>query len=266
MYTKSIKLRMGLTCAVLGILPIVVRGQAAQTDTAAQENAERALRILRIACDNIARAKTVRVTGEGSYEQIDAQGIRMELSARRTITLQRPDRVRVETNGDNGSRVVVFDRGRLGILSPTEKLYGEATLPPTLDEAIDQLATKYGMVLPTADLLLSDPFEALTGDVQLAAHLGEHAALGKPCDHLAFQTENVDFQVWVEKAEPRVIRKLVIAFKDEPGVPQFRASFHQWEFGVQPDASAFTFQPPDDYTKVDFEPEPDAPQTPSGEN
>ena len=259
-----------LTIAVIAGLVLmttaIMQGQSDQSAGAAQENAEKALRILESACDHLARAKTVRVTSEGSYDQISPEGIRMELSARRTTTLQRPDRLLVDPQGDAGSRVVVFDRGHLGILSRSQKLYGEADLAPTLDEAIEQLATEYGMVLPTADLLLTDPFDALTGDVLLAAHLGEHAALGKPCDHLAFQTENVDFQVWVEKAEPRVIRKLVIAFKNEPGVPQFRASFHQWEFGVQSDASAFTFQPPDDYTKVDFEPESDASNDDSDEN
>ncbi len=245
----------GLPCAVLSILPVVALGQADQTDTAAQENAERALRILRSACDHLASAKTLRVTGEGAYDQISPEGIRMELSVRRTITLQRPDRVLVDTQGDAGSRVVVFDRGRLGILSRTEELYGEATLAPTLDEAIDQLAREYGMVMPTADLLLSDPYAALTGAVQLAAYLGEHSALGKSCDHLAFQTQNVDFQVWVEKAQRPVIRKLVITYKNEPGVPQFRALFHEWEFDVQLSATAFAFKPPADYTKVEFEPE-----------
>ena len=179
-----------------------------QTDTAAQENAARALRILRNACDQLAGAKSVRVTGEGSYEQINPEGIRMELASRRTTTLQRPDRVHVDTDGDTGHRTVVFNRGHLGVMSRTIKVYGEATLAPTLDEAIDQLANQYGMILPTADLLLSDPYDALTGAVGLAAHLGEHAAAGKPCDHLAFQTENVDFQVWVEQARPPVIRKL----------------------------------------------------------
>jgi hypothetical protein len=238
----------------LCMLPSLALGQ---TDTAADENAARALRILRSACDHLAGAKTVRVTGEGSYDQINPEGIRMELAARRIITLQRPDRVHVQTDGDAGSRTVVFHRGQLGILSGTEKVYGEATLAPTLDEAIDQLANQYGTILPTADLLLSDPYEALTGAVRLAAHLGEHAAAGKPCDHLAFQTENVDFQVWVEQARPPVIRKLVIAFKNEPGVPQFRASFDKWEFDLELPAGTFDFKPPQDFAKVEIEPAED---------
>lgn len=241
-------------CVALVALTLA-QGEPEPADSAAQQNAERALQVLRAACDNLAAASTVKVSSDGTYDQITPEGIRMELGGRRTITLQRPDRLVVESEGDTGTRVVVFNRGRLGILSRSEQFYGEATLAPTLDQAVDQLAREYGMVLPTADLLLSDPFEALTGAVRLAAHLGEHTVVGKPCDHLAFQTEAVDFQIWVEKSQPPVIRKFVIAFREAPGVPQFRAVFHQWEFDTKLPSTAFDFKPPQDYAKVDFEPE-----------
>ena len=60
-------------------------------------------------------------------------------------------------------------------------------------------------------------------DVTDVKDLGSGVINGVECDYLAFRTEDVDWQIWVEDGERALPRKVVITFKDQPGYPQFVA-------------------------------------------
>jgi hypothetical protein len=65
---------------------------------------------------------------------------------------------------------------------------------------------------------------------------------GKECDHLAFRTKDVDWQIWIAQgSQPYPCRYLITA-KEVNQAPQYSVQISNWKTGseVKPDDFAFT--------------------------
>jgi hypothetical protein len=70
------------------------------------------------------------------------------------------------------------------------------------------------------------------------------------CDHLAFRGESVDWQVWIDRGENPLIRKIVITYKELPGEPQISARLDDWDIQPQLADAIFQFTPPEDARRI----------------
>jgi len=129
-------------------------------------------------------------------------------------------------------------------------------VPGTIDEMLDYMAEKYGIVTPLADLLFSNPYDCFAKRCQAGMYLGEHLVNGTMAHHLAFRTESVDCQLWIDAtpgAKP-LPRKLVINYKLIPDEPQFIAMFDKWNLDPKIADDAFKFTPQPGAKKVELTP------------
>ena len=85
--------------------------------------------------------------------------------------------------------------GKSDALGKTANLYGQLEVPGTIDHLIDELRDKYGKPVPGADLLLSNIYDELMATVVDVKDMGSGVIGGVECDHLAFRTEEVDWQI-----------------------------------------------------------------------
>jgi hypothetical protein len=68
---------------------------------------------------------------------------------------------------------------------------------------------------------------------------------GKPCRHLTFsQTGGIELEVWLDKTEQAVPRRLIVTYRLLPGQPNFIAEFSDWNLSAHPSDAEFVFQPP----------------------
>ena len=74
-------------------------------------------------------------------------------------------------------------------------------LSGTIDHLVDELRDKYHRPVPGADLLLSNVYEQLMPGVTNVKDLGSGVIGGIECDHLAFRTEEVDWQIWIAQGD-----------------------------------------------------------------
>lgn len=91
----------------------------------------------------------------------------------------------------------VFDGKTLTLLGKTANLYGQLEVPGTLDHLIDELRDKYRRPAPGTDLLLSNVNDKLMATVVNVKDLESGVIGGVECDHLAFRTKDVDWQIWI---------------------------------------------------------------------
>ena len=131
-------------------------------------------------------------------------------------------------------------------------MYAQKEAPGTIDQLIDGVRDRDNIVLPGADLLLSRVYDELTSEVTDAKHVGQGVVDGVECEHLAFRTADVDWQVWVESGARPVPRKYVITSKHVAGAPQYTLRIKEWKTDVAIAADAFAFKPPPDAKKVEF--------------
>ena len=76
-----------------------------------------------------------------------------------------------------------------------------------------------------------------------------------PCRHLLFiQPPGIELELWVEKGDRSVPRRLIVTYRTLPDQPSFIAEFSDWNFSIHPTDAEFEFQPPTGATQVELRP------------
>jgi hypothetical protein len=53
-----------------------------------------------------------------------------------------------------------------------------------------------------------------------------------------------ELELWLEKNEQSLPRRLILTYRALPGEPNFIATMSKWDFSIHPTDADFTFQPP----------------------
>jgi hypothetical protein len=83
-------------------------------------------------------------------------------------------------------------------------------------------------------------------------YVGESIVDGVMCDHLALRNEKLDVQVWIEKGNEPVPRRMVITHKKLQGQPRVWVQFTEWDFSPELSEHIFTHSPPQNAERVGF--------------
>jgi hypothetical protein len=239
-------------CALWGLLGLspcwvlTVRAEQAPPSTELAEDLRdpEALAELKRATDFLAALPRFHIKAAAIYDVIQEDGRRLQFERSGDIFLQRPDRLFAEIFLDDGRhRQFWYDGKTLGFVERLRNLHTRINAPPTIDAMLDMLEGLFNDPMPLADLLYSDlsPLDqrALEADI-----VGDSLVRGRPCRHLAFRGETVDWQIWVEKGATPFIRKVAISYREVPGTPQFAAVLDLWETPERFSESLFTFTAP----------------------
>lgn len=240
-----------LLAAVPWAAPLAAQEPTKPTGPAVEPKADA---IFKQACDHLAAAQAFSFVAYDMVDQTLETGHRVQLSSERRFSIRRPNRAYVESTGDAINRRSWYDGKTLTLLDTLDGVYGVVDVPDTIDKALDFLAQKYGVTIPLADLLLSDPYGMTMPGVRSGRSVGQHDVHGRPCHHLTFQSENVDWQVWIQVDGEPLFRKLVITYRNLPGVPQYVAFLDDWDFDTKFDDATFTFTAQEGVTKIAIEP------------
>jgi hypothetical protein len=118
------------------------------------------------------------------------------------------------------------------LLGRNAKVYAQVPVPGNIDHLVDELRNTYGRPVPAADLLLSNPYEQLIPLVKEAKDLGSGVIGGVECDHLAFRTDEVDWQIWIAQGARRYPCHYVITSSHTPGLPAYTVNVRSWKTGA----------------------------------
>jgi hypothetical protein len=251
-----------LPAAVLG--GFITLGVAIAADPAADKPADKAAakdkppihpeadRVLREMSSKLAAAKALSFKAEVWEDNVVA-GHKVTTTKTVDIRVRRPDRAQVEVRSPSRSRGFWYDGSSLTLLNRAKNLYGTVPVPETVDKLIDAANDKYNISLPLEDFLLSDPYASAKTHIKGGAYFGKVNLLGTPCQHVAFSTEAVDWQLWVSD-ETKLPRKYVITYKDDAEAPQVTALFDKWDLKSQLSDETFVFTPPKGASKIDVKP------------
>lgn len=178
------------------------------------------------------------------YDVIQDDGRRLQFEKNGEISLQRPDRLYVESRRDDGRWRKLWYQGKtLSIAELSQNLHTQVQAPPTIDATLDMLEALVKEPQPLADILYNDlsPLEEQAIEADL---VGDSLLDEVPCRQLSFRGETVDWQLWVEQGEKPFIRKVVINYREAPGSPQYMALINDWETPERFSDELFTFVVP----------------------
>ena len=126
----------------------------------------------------------------------------------------------------------------------------EIDAPPTIKETVDTLLGR-GIEMPLIDVLAQAVSGTLAEGVTIGRLVGESRIDGVAVDHLAFRQATIDWQLWVDRGERPLPRKLLITTRYEVGDPQYQAVL-TWDLDPEIASGAFTFAPPAAARRIDL--------------
>ena len=201
----------------------------------------------------LSKTPRMSVTVHGSYDAVQQDGSKVEWNEIRKVTLSRPDRLRVDAERSDGARsLILFDGKNMTTFDESANVYAQAPQPGTIDETVIHFVRDMGMRFPLAVLLISRLPEELQNRVQAVDYVEKTTTLGAPAHHLIGHTSTVDFQLWIADGDKPLLVRALLTYRNAPGQPQFRAQFSDWDLGVNPPDSMFSFTPPAQAKQIPF--------------
>jgi hypothetical protein len=230
---------------------------------AAPELEERALAIVRGAARFLRGPERFTVTVDTDYDTVQPEsGEKLEFGGSRRISIQRPDRIRVEARPRDGApRVTTFDGRLLTVLDVAQNAYAQVERPGDIDATLDFVQDDLSIPIPLAELWRADPSRDLEADLRVAYLAGTEELGGVRCDHVFLRNDRADAQLWIEQGEASLFHRVVVTYRNEEGQPALRARFSDWNFAPDGGEEAFRFSPPAGAERILFAVRPRATET-----
>lgn len=244
-----------LAAGIIAVVPVAVpplHAAAPQKQPAISEEASAAL--MRMGQSLRAEEFSFQVRTIRVYA--DTNGQPLHIFHTMKVVVHRPNRLLADVSGDDGENKLVFDGKNAVIFSAAAKKYAsipvpEGTIAGMLKEAVGRL----GVDFPLADFFTEAPAKAFLTGVTEGRVVSTVTIDGTPSLHLFFmQPPGIELELWVEKNEQSLPRRLIVTYRDVPGQPNFIAEFSDWNFNIHPSDADFAFQPPPDAVQVQLKP------------
>lgn len=212
-----------LFCAVS--LPAIVGGPA-HADPSEQASA-----LLKAMSDYMSSHQQISFDYDANLEIVTPDLQKIGLASSGALSLNRPGQIRMSRHGGFVDAELVYDGQTLGLLGKNQNAFAKIETTGSIDDLIDTLRLDIGFSVPAADLLSSDPFGALMFNVTDSKDLGSGLINGRECDHLAFRTEETDWQIWIAQGETPFPCRLTITSKLMSQGPEYRVDITNWKTG-----------------------------------
>ena len=172
-----------------------------------------------------------------------------------TVTVRRPNRLLVLRDGDDGPGKLAYDGKTLVIYIGNANKFATIPVPDTIQGMMKEAMGRLGVDFPLADFLTNAPSKSFVSGVTAGEVVNTVAIDGVPCLHMFFsQPPGIELELWVEKNDQSLPRRLIVTYRSLPGEPNFIATMSKWDFSVHPSDADFAFQPPPGAVQVALKP------------
>jgi hypothetical protein len=195
--------------------------------------------------------KDFQVQAEITSEDVLADGQKLQYANTTTVLAQLPSKMRVSIEGEQKSRLFLYDGKSFTLFARRAGYYATVPAPDTIGKLIEAVQEKYDVEIPLVDLFLWGGPRASANEIMAAADFGPGSVDGVTCEHYAFRQPGLDWQVWIQLGDHPLPRKLVLTTTTDEARPQHTSAL-TWNLAPSYSEDAFVFDPPDDAHKIVF--------------
>jgi hypothetical protein len=201
---------------------------------------QRAVDLLQAMSQRLAAAKTLSFTAVASYEYPSRLGPPILYTVRYDVALQRPDQLKIVVPGDGPAFEFSFDGKEMVAFAPAENLVAVTAAPPTLQAALKQAFDTAAIYFPFTDLLLPDPYAAISPGAILAFVVGPSAVVGGvKTDMVVWASNDVFLQIWIG-SDDKLPRRMRAQFRADPRGLRHDLELSGWQLDGALPADAFS--------------------------
>jgi hypothetical protein len=178
----------------------------------------------------------------------DGQKVQVDGVARYQV--RRPNGFVIDVDSNMKTRRFIYDGKQFTVFAPKVGYFATISAPPTIRETLELLWTKFGLALPLEDLFRwSDPGGARDDTLKSGFRVGSAVLDGVETDQYAFREPGLDWQIWIQKGDQPIPRKLVIVDRTDPAGPTYTARL-TWDLSPTLGPDTFAFQPGKDAKSI----------------
>jgi hypothetical protein len=171
------------------------------------------------------------------------------------VTVRRPNRLLVIRNGDDGPSKLVYDGKTLIVYIADGNKFASIPVPDTIDGMMKEAMGRLGVDFPLADFLTDAPNKSFLSGVTSGEVVNTMMIDDVPCLHMVFsQPPGIEVELWVEKDDRSLPRRLIVTYRSIRGEPNFVATMSKWDFTVHPSDADFGFRPPPGAVQISLKP------------
>ena len=199
----------------------------------------KAIDILKASSGRLAAARTLSFTAVAAYENPSRPGPPLLYTTRSTVTLQRPDKLRVITPGDGPASEFYYNGKTMMAFIPAENLVAVADAPPTIDAALEAAYHTAAIYFPFTDAMVADPYADIAKEMDLAFYIGQSRVIGgTKTDMVAYSSHGVFVQMWIG-ADDKLPRMARAVFRNDPQRLRHQVEFFDWQLDRAVPAGTF---------------------------
>ena len=200
----------------------------------------RAVELLKGMSARLAAAKSLSFSAVASYEYPSRLGPPIVYTMRYDVALQRPNQLKIVVPGDGPASEFYWDGKEMVAFAPAENLVAVASAPPTLEGALKQAFDTAAIYFPFTDLLLSDPYAAISPGAVTAFVVGPSAIVGGvKTDMIVWANNDVFLQIWIG-TDDKLPRRIRAQFRADPKKLRHDLELSNWQLDGAVPADAFS--------------------------
>jgi hypothetical protein len=230
----------------------VLISASAHAATASGTIDQKALASLKRMSDALASAKSLTYQSRAIIEVPAKTGQLLTLFTDADVALMRPDKLRARLTGEAPPFHFYYDGKTVTAFAPGTKTFSTMKAPATIDAMLPDLENETGIRFATAPLLLSNPYRVLTRGLTSAVVVGPSMVRGTVCDHLAFRSPGINWEIWIAATGSPLPHRLAVTFTDRPNFPRTLVEFSSWNLHPWLSARDFGFSKPSGAAEIPF--------------
>ena len=252
---RDARIAVGLfACGLVGLAPSAAPAASASTQAKSQVSEEANAALTQMGQTLLAKELTFQARTLRVYA--DEKGRFLHIGHTLKVSVRRPDRMRVDVDGDDGASQMLYDGKSVVLYSPTKKEYVKFPAPPTIPAMLDQVVDRMGVDFPLADFLTDAPNKSVLSHVTEGRVVNTVTINGAPSLHLALAQPGLELELWLTKNQQSLPERVFITYRSVPGQPSFVAQFSDWNLSPTLSDATFEFKPPEGAKEVQPVPPP----------
>jgi hypothetical protein len=216
--------------------------------TEVEEDALKALKRMGAHLDTL---KTFGLTANTSLDVVTVDGQRLQLDGVTTYKVRRPNGFVINMKSDIKNRTFVYDGKQFTVYAPELKYYATVDAPPTNIATLDKIYDRLGISLPLEDLFHWNSGETREAKLISGFVVGPATIDGVQTDHYAFREKDMDWQIWIQRGDKPLPKKLVIIDRTDESAPTYTARL-SWVENPPLTQQDFAFSPGSDAKPIKF--------------
>jgi len=220
----------------------------------------KAMDLLKATSARLAAAKSMSFTAVVNYEFPSKLGPPIAYTIRYDVSAQRPDKLRIVSPGDGPASEFYYDGKAMMAYAPAEDLVAVADAPPTIDATLKKAYDAAAIYFPFTDMIVADPYAALTDGAKLAFYIGPSGVVGGvKTDMVAWANDDVFLQIWIG-VDDKLPRRIRAMYRADPLLLRHEMELSNWKLDGEMAAETFASQKAQSAKRIAFKsPVPTAP-------